>query len=140
MVSPPPAKSRRRNEGRDEGNARGKRRRRFLGTASIFKVARPYAGGDGEEPRVRGREGGRGTVATLSEFVRLKIYPMCTVYQAVAISIEACARLFVALFFFFSPHLCSFIFFLRAHLFFANPAGDSFFPSAGTFDPFVPAI
>jgi len=31
-------------------------------------------------------------VAALSEFVRLKIYPMCTVYQVVAISIGARGR------------------------------------------------
>lgn len=32
------------------------------------------------------------------------------------------------------------LFFKGASFFFANPAGDSFFPSAGTFDPFVPSI
>lgn len=69
-------------------NARRKRRGRFLGTASIFKLVRPCAGtrgGNGE----RAEEGRGSVLAALSEFVRLKIYPMCTVYQAVAISIGA---------------------------------------------------
>lgn len=77
--------------GREKGqrNARRKRRgRRFLGTASIFKLVRPCTGTRGGNSE-RAEEGGGNAVAALSEFVRLKIYPMCTVYQAVAISIGA---------------------------------------------------
>lgn len=78
---------RRREEG--QRNARRKRRgRRYLGTASIFKLVRPCAGTRGGNSE-RAEEGGGNAVAALSEFVRLKIYPMCTVYQAVAISIGA---------------------------------------------------
>lgn len=86
------------------------------GTASIFKLARPWAGDSEGMPRGRGGKAYRGrekesegggaeteeesgcTRAALSEFVRLKIYPMCTVYQAVAISIGAPASVLPPLF------------------------------------------
>jgi len=79
--------------------------------------------------RVRGLErvgkgtrgGKRDVVATLSEFVRLKIYPMCTVYQAVAVPIGA--RVCVLLCF-IPPFLLLFslfVYFLRARLFSLPP-------------------
>lgn len=79
--------------GMREGDAKRRRRRRFLQGLHRFLnlLGRTrQLGGDGEGPREKGEEAG--IVAALSEFVRLKIYPMCTVYQTLAVSIGARAR------------------------------------------------
>jgi len=95
-------------------------------------------------------------VAALSEFVRLKIYPMCTVYQVVAISIGARERapslfsstrpLFLSLSLslslsLFLPRSISFpisslVYFLRAYLFTSPPWMRIFFLPRRDLRPF----
>lgn len=92
--------------GRGERDAKRRRRRRFLQGLHRFLnlLGRTrQLGGDGEGPKEEG--GGAGIVAALSEFVRLKIYPMCTVYQTVAVSIGVRARVRVCPLSLYSPSL-----------------------------------